>query len=249
MDLKQRLSGLWRDRVDWKYRADTGGIITHGELGVDASNAAYATCYRAALGWVIRRFLRQLPIDFTRYTFVDFGSGKGRALLVASEFAFAEIVGVEFSADLLDISRRNIARLPARNRRDDRIRATLGDAAEFALPQTDLVCYLYNPFGPPVIDRVVARIAAHSRAGFDVFIVYINPKHRDAITRTGRFDAVFEHVKGVIYRGRGTAHRAPARSASHIMARLKLVMLGALALVVAILAVSLFDPALLGIGL
>ena len=190
----------WRDRVDWKYNADTGGTIQMAELDVTAPNAAFATCYRAALGWVIRRFIRQLPIDPAQFTFVDLGSGKGRALLVAAEFDFSSVVGVEFCAALHETALANIAHLPAARRAGGRVRSVLGDATEFPLPQTDLVCFLYNPFGPPVIDAVAERLAAHCDAGFRVFVIYINPRHRDVFERAGRFETIYEHNKGVIFR-------------------------------------------------
>jgi SAM-dependent methyltransferase len=198
--LRRFLSEPWRDRVDWKYNADTGGTIQMAQLEVDAPNVRFATCYRATLGWVIRRFLRRLPADLARCSFVDFGSGKGRALLVAAEFPFERIVGVEFCGALHDIAQRNIAGLPQPMRPEGRVRSVLQDVTAFALPQTNLVGYLYNPFGPPVLDEVAARLAAHRRRGFEVHVIYINPKHRDVFEHDGRFRVIDSHKKGVTYR-------------------------------------------------
>src|SRR6266487_940212 len=39
-------------------------------------------------------------IDLSAFTFVDLGSGKGRALLIASMYPFARIVGVEVQPEL-----------------------------------------------------------------------------------------------------------------------------------------------------
>jgi SAM-dependent methyltransferase len=205
----RRLSSWWRrlardpwsDRVDWQYDADTGGTIQMGELDIDSPNVAHANCYRGTLGWVIRLFLERLPIDHRDFAFVDYGSGKGRALLVASEFAFPAIVGIEFCAELHEIALRNLANLP--DERRGRIQALLQDATTYDLPDADVVCYLYNPFRPPLLDAVIARLAAHGRAGHRVFAVYINPKHRDSFERGGLFEPIFEHKKGVTYRFRG----------------------------------------------
>jgi predicted RNA methylase len=41
-------------------------------------------------------------------TFVDIGSGKGRALIIAAEYAFKRIIGVEYSPSLATICRRNL---------------------------------------------------------------------------------------------------------------------------------------------
>jgi len=50
-----------------------------------------------------------LPHDVSSHSFVDYGSGKGRVLLVASDYAFKKIVGVEFSKVLNDVAVANIA--------------------------------------------------------------------------------------------------------------------------------------------
>ncbi|HTP78373.1 MAG TPA: class I SAM-dependent methyltransferase [Rhizomicrobium sp.] len=198
--VKRLIDRISRDRVDWKYRADTAGVIQMDELDVPSPNAKFAYCYRGTLGWVIRLFLRQLPLADKPFDFVDFGSGKGRALLVASEFPFVSVTGVEFCESLHEVAVKNLARLPARQNQAGRVKSVLGDATEFALPQRDLVTYFYNPFGPPVLDAVAERLIAHRHSGFDVYVIYINPRHRDVFERSGKFETVFVHEKGLIYR-------------------------------------------------
>ena len=60
------------------------------------------------------------------------------------------------------------------------------DAAGFEPPPGNLLCYFYDPFGPPTIDAVGRRLAAHADRG-RVVVVYVEPKHRAAFTRTGAF--------------------------------------------------------------
>lgn len=198
--LKRLVAGPWRDRVDWKYGVDTSGEIQPDELGVSLPTAAFAYCYRPTLGWVIRLFIQRLPVDLSAFQFLDFGSGKGRALLVASEFAFSKVVGVEFCEDLHDIAVKNILRIPEDKREGGRVVSVFADATTFALPKSNLVCYLYNPFAPPVLDAVLEKLIAHRREGFEVYAIYINPKHLDAFQKTGAFQEVFGHAKGVLLR-------------------------------------------------
>lgn len=196
--LKRLVAGPWRDRVDLKYGVDTSGEIQPDELGVALPSAAFAYCYRPTLGWVIRLFIRRLPIDQRSYQFIDFGSGKGRALLVASEFAFTKVVGIEFCESLHDIAVENIRRIPESKRQNGRVVSIFADAVSFALPKSNLVCYLYNPFAPPVLDQVLEKLIAHRREGFDVYAIYINSKHLDAFQKTGAFREIFRHQKGVL---------------------------------------------------
>ncbi len=43
------------------------------------------------------------------FTFIDLGSGKGRVLLMASEYPFQKIIGVEFMPELHRAAQKNIA--------------------------------------------------------------------------------------------------------------------------------------------
>jgi tRNA G46 methylase TrmB len=60
--------------------------------------------YHAVPAWLIRETLNSIPLQPNVFAFIDMGSGKGRALLVASEFPFARIVGVEISRELSGIA-------------------------------------------------------------------------------------------------------------------------------------------------
>src|SRR5690606_37629429 len=57
---------------------------------------------------IIYEIIGSLDLHPNEFTFVDMGSGKGRALLVASEFAFKKIVGIEISDELHRIAERNV---------------------------------------------------------------------------------------------------------------------------------------------
>ncbi|MDZ7761299.1 MAG: hypothetical protein U5L00_13730 [Desulfovermiculus sp.] len=83
---------------DRKYGTDTTGIISSGELSIsDAKTKHNAIFYLPAPERVTQYMLSSLPIDYTAYTFIDYGSGKGRVLLTASQFPFQKIIGLEIS--------------------------------------------------------------------------------------------------------------------------------------------------------
>jgi SAM-dependent methyltransferase len=106
---------------------------------------------RAALG--------DLPVeDHGRYTFVDVGSGKGRMLFVAAEYPFRKVVGVEYSVGLQEQAVANIRRWRRKWQRCSDIESVLADAASFKFPDGNLVLYLFNPFGPEVMKRMVENL-------------------------------------------------------------------------------------------
>ena len=53
--------------------------------------------------------LSRLELDYPQYTFIDFGSGKGRVLLIASGFPFKAVIGVEFAEELHRVASRERA--------------------------------------------------------------------------------------------------------------------------------------------
>ncbi len=109
-----------------------------------------------------RETLRDLPIrDHLEYVFVDLGSGKGRMLFLAAEFPFYSVEGVEFAVELHTKALENIARCRHVRRKCDRIRSINIDAVDYNFPLRNLVIYLFNPFGPEVLRKVLDNLSAN----------------------------------------------------------------------------------------
>ena len=81
------------------------------------------------------------PRKLAAFTFVDIGCGKGRALLLAEEYPFRKIIGVEFSRRLAKIAAANAAK-SARSASQ----WFTPTPANFNFPPEPLVVFLYNPF-------------------------------------------------------------------------------------------------------
>jgi SAM-dependent methyltransferase len=106
-----------------------------------------------------RAALAELPIqDLSTFTFIDLGSGKGRMLFLAAELPFKKVLGVEYSTLLHRQALENIATHRRSRQRAGSIESIHADAAQFVFPADPLVLYLFNPFGPEVITRVLANL-------------------------------------------------------------------------------------------
>jgi predicted RNA methylase len=68
------------------------------------------------------------------YTFIDFGCGKGRAALLASEFGFREVVGVELNTKLAEIAQTNVTKWNSQGKATSPIRIVCGDALDLEWP-------------------------------------------------------------------------------------------------------------------
>jgi cyclopropane fatty-acyl-phospholipid synthase-like methyltransferase len=131
--------------------------------------------------------LRDLPLgggDYSQYTFIDVGSGKGRVLFVAAEYPFRKVMGVEFSNALHDDAVANLKRYKFPRRRCADIEPVHADAREFEFPNDNLVIYLFNPFGDEVMERMLENLERSlKRHPRHVIVVMLWPEHSDVVER------------------------------------------------------------------
>jgi SAM-dependent methyltransferase len=172
---------------DISYGTTTSGtlppwLLRSGEFA-DAHITGYAGCQPSCL----RQALSVIP-GLELYTFVDFGCGKGRALIVASEAPFKRILGIELAAGLVRVARRNTCIIRGRHPERTPIEIVRGDATAIPLPEGNLVIFLYHPFGPelvsPMLSRLVGAVAGNERV---IFLIYENPVYGKIIDATQKF--------------------------------------------------------------
>ncbi len=118
-----------------------------------------------------RRALGRLPVELRRdHTFVDFGSGKGRVLLMATEFGFNNLVGIELRKELHDQACENFRRFRRPN--GCRMQSLHMEATEYEFPNEKLVLFFFNPFGSEVMEKVLGKLEASLDRDFrDVWMV------------------------------------------------------------------------------
>jgi SAM-dependent methyltransferase len=158
---------------DWEQRVNT----TSGTVGWRARLLGmFHSPYQATDPALFREMMASLPIEFDPFTFVDLGSGKGRTLLMASEYPFRRIVGVELIAELHRAAEENIRVYHSATQRCTQIETLLGDAREFEFPEEPLVLYLFNPLPERALSEVLQRLEKSlARVPRPVWIVYHNP--------------------------------------------------------------------------
>src|SRR5215469_3804936 len=99
-----------RHQFDEQFQTDTEEISEIASLNLHSLTAKYAIRYEPSAPVLVRRVLSSLKIRYSDFMFLDFGAGKGRVLLIASEFRFARIIGIEFSAELVEAAWENVSR-------------------------------------------------------------------------------------------------------------------------------------------
>ena len=162
---------------DEQFGVDTSGLVYDLPTGHahDAYNNGYFAVAPSVFHGVMQAMAERLRVDFRHYTFVDIGSGKGRALLLACAYPFREIIGVELSPELDHIARANVARYPGGAQR--KITCLHGDATEFVWPAGPLVIYMWNAFTRPVMEQVFHNLQLSlTREPREVYLIYMHPE-------------------------------------------------------------------------
>ena len=154
--------GLIRHPFDIEFGVRTSGLVAGRHLHAGHRTDRHATAYYGVAPSVFNSMLERwrrckpvVPLD--AYTFIDLGAGMGRAMLLASEHPFHAVLGVEFHPTLARIARRNMAQWRAEGRSLAPMRMYCRDAVAHPVPAGHCVIFLFNPFGGPVLRRLLAR--------------------------------------------------------------------------------------------
>lgn len=191
--LRDRSLDGWfrRHPFDMRHGTDTGGYVAARDLRSGEASDPYITGYAGCSPGIVRRLLEQVPSPATT-SFVDLGCGKGRALIVATEFGFRKVVGVELSPDLCQAARANAEIIATRFPERAGIEIVQGDAVAFTLPAGPLAIFLYHPFHRVLMQRLAERLAAMRLAeACAVHILYCNAVFADIFDRVPGFEPVF----------------------------------------------------------
>jgi SAM-dependent methyltransferase len=174
---------------DWEFRVDTTSATVSWRarlLGLLHSG------YQPIEPEVFRKIVDSLSIDFSQFTFIDIGSGKGRALLLAAEYPFRRVVGVELLPELNSIAEENIRKFKSAKRPCGDIRTICGDATDFAFPAESLVIFLFNPLPLADLKTLAENLEGSLRQNArPVCVIYANPVFEEilgpcsAFTKTG----------------------------------------------------------------
>jgi SAM-dependent methyltransferase len=183
----QRLRQRYGDAdYDWDYRVNTtSGAVGWRDRLLGMFHSEYQPTEPVAFHEMIDA-LRQTGLELRDFTFIDLGSGKGRTLLMASDYPFRRIAGVELLPSLHEIAKENLGKYKSETQKCFALEAVCGDATEFPFPDEPLVIFLFNPFGESGMRRVVATLEQSLRAHpRPVYLLYHNPLLEHTLHESG----------------------------------------------------------------
>lgn len=183
---------------DWDYRVDT----TSANVSHRADLLAVLTgCrYQPSDPGLFHESIRSLGIDYRQFQFIDVGSGKGRSLLMASDYPFQKIVGVEAVAALHRVALENIRKYSSESQKCFDLQSVCGDARDFQFPAAALVVFLFHPLPEAGLREVMSNLLASLRERpRPVYVVYHNPLLEHVLKEDGGLRRVRGDLRFAVY--------------------------------------------------
>jgi SAM-dependent methyltransferase len=211
---------------DWERSVNTTrsnvGFLTQLQAGL------LGGAYYASDPWIFEQIMQELALSTQQsavstelssaddenqqyeglkdFTFIDLGAGKGRALLMASDYPFARVMGVEFMPDLCRAAQENIASYSASSnerQKCEQMEMVCQDACDFQFPAGPLVVYLFNPFSEPVFVKVLDNLRRSvEQAPREVYVAYRYTEHEKLLTSAMWLEKIAGTEQWAVYRNR-----------------------------------------------
>lgn len=172
---------------DRQFGTDTSGLIPGKVIqrGTGAKLEELTAYYGIApsilhglLDIWLTRTAPQAEIEHT--VFFDVGAGKGRAMMLASQYPFLRVEGVELSPKLAKLAAHNLTVFQEHPESEPLAPVMLheADATKHPLPGCATLAFLFHPFELPVLKRFLAHVeSSQARDPHPFDLMYVNTEH------------------------------------------------------------------------
>lgn len=192
-----KAEGFVQHPFDLRWGVQTSGLIPGRFLKTGHAHDRHSTAYFGVAPSVFRALLRRwqrtkptAPIE--QFTFIDVGAGMGRAVLLAAEYPFKRVVGIELNPLLVKVAQRNLEVWQAAGKSRTPMQVICADAVDAPFANGPCVVFLFNPFGASVMRRLLKRLAivfADCKEQLD--LMYVNHEQDHVIERQTGFTRLF----------------------------------------------------------
>jgi hypothetical protein len=164
------------EEFDRQFGVQTGGLEWLLDDGVGPARRKHGNGYDPTPPKVFSAMMKDVSIRHEEFVFIDYGSGKGRVLLLASDYPFQRIIGVEYSPQLHAKALENIEKYRSPTQLAHNLGSVCLDARDFPLPEEPAVFYFYNPFEEELMRVIIENIArAYLVRPRPMVVIYYNP--------------------------------------------------------------------------
>jgi len=168
-----------------KYQLETVKVDTLQNQKIKSGNLKHASIYQATNYFLIEHAFDFLKNEEVNLHLVDYGSGKGRIMVVAAYYGFKKITGIDFSKSLCNEAEINIEKIKLGFPSVD-FEIICDDAVNYSIKNDDTVFFFFNPFDEVVMLQVVKNILASLKKNErKIYVVYVNPLHQRIFLSAG----------------------------------------------------------------
>jgi hypothetical protein len=168
-----------------KYQLETVKVDTLQNQKIKSGNLKHASIYQATNYFLIEHAFDFLKNEEVNLHLVDYGSGKGRIMVVAAYYGFKKITGIDFSKSLCNEAEINIEKIKLGFPSVD-FEIICDDAVNYSIKNDDTVFFFFNPFDEVVMLQVVKNILASLKKNErKIYVVYVNPLHQEIFLSAG----------------------------------------------------------------
>ena len=178
---------------DMRYHTDTLRWQDLKRLNVVGGNKDHGVFYQPTQARTLRKVFNKLNLPRDG-AFLDLGCGKGRTLILAAEYGYTHIIGVEFSDLLCRVAKTNVACYAKRHLSCVEFLVLHADAAGYAIPDSVSTIFLFNPFDDVIMASVIGNIEKSlRRLPRRLYVIYRHPLHRHLFEKSEVFHAIAEY--------------------------------------------------------
>jgi predicted RNA methylase len=187
---------IYESRYEKKFGIET--------MRIKYSDDEHNFHYQGASYLVLLELFRKLPDYLKEKNFIDFGSGKGRALFCAEFLGFNKLIGVELDRELVEAANENL-KLYTQKRMESSFNFVCENVLDFSIPDHTGVFYFFNPFSEQIMNKVIEAIDSYQlRTKEEIFIIYVNPQFRKLWAEAGysvfHYEGNKRYAEGIIFR-------------------------------------------------
>lgn len=179
---------------DWRHGTDTMRRLDRDALDTRIENQSHSSSYGATKVGPFLRLMTQLDLPRDCH-FVDIGAGKGRVLLMAAQYGFRKVIGIERAGRLCAIARNNVELFRRKHPTLSPIEVIEADATKYSFDAEDRVFFMYNPFDSFILAQVLDNLGRSlEEEPRPIWLIYNTPKYHDVVKASHLFksDSFFE---------------------------------------------------------
>ncbi|MFZ0957836.1 MAG: class I SAM-dependent methyltransferase, partial [Candidatus Sulfotelmatobacter sp.] len=199
---------------DWDHHVNTtSAAVGWRDRLLGVFHSPYQPTEPALFHEMLGALEQQSHLDFREFTFIDLGSGKGRTLLLASDYPFRRIVGVELLPALHQIAQENLQKYKSESQKCFAIGSICADATDFPFPAEPTVLYLFNPFPESGLRRTLANLEQSLRQNpRPIYLLYHNPLLEHVLSESAAFTKVGGTHQYSVYESQGSEDLSTRKS-------------------------------------